>query len=126
MTTDLYAQADRYGVAYEGTLVGPEYHDTVDYHESYRLADLPRGAKVTRIRMIGGDYIPGRGKCYDISYVHATLADGTIVPVTVDAPSWSLIPRRLIKSTMVAWAKEQGVFAKALGLLDDGVYSILG
>lgn len=126
-TLALEAKAAQYGTRYEGTLVGQAYHSQVEQGDDYRLCDLPKGSKVTRIRMIGGDYIPGRGKCYDISYVHATLPDGRIVRVnTSAAPEWALIPRRNLKKAMIDWAKAEGVFAKGLGMLDDGVYSILG
>lgn len=121
MTTDIYTKLQSYGVQFEG-----EQGAYVPTEESMTLAELKvRGGHIVRVRWIGGDYIPGRGKCYDLSYVHGELADGTRVSVT-HLPAAFLIPRRNLKGAMIEWAKEEGVFAKALGLLDDGLYSILG
>lgn len=126
-TLALEATAAQYGVHYEGTLVGPAYHDSVEKGIDYTLAELKaQGGRITRIRMIGGDYIPGRGKCYDVSYVHGMIGDKTVRISLNYLDNWNLIPRRNIKKAMIDWAKAEGVFAKGLGMLDDGVYSILG
>lgn len=88
-----------------------------------------RGGRIVRVRWIGGDYVPGRGKCYDLSYVQGVVADadGNEVRVDVHVPhAANLIPRRRLKGAMIEWARDEGVYAKALGLLDDGNYSILG
>lgn len=122
MTTDLYATAARYGVRFEGTLVGDEYHSTVDHTESYTLADLAAaGGRISRVRILA-EY--GRG---DISYIHATLPDGTVVPVNLaNMPSSGIgITMRTILGEFIAWAKAEGVYAKSLGLLDRGNWSIL-
>lgn len=130
-TTADFARQDRlhtvYGVNETGMPVGPEYHATVSHEEYIGLAELKeRGGRITRVRFIGGDYIPGRGKCYDVSYVHGMI-DGQVVSIDTNAmPEWNLIPRRNLKGALIAWAKEEGVYAKALGLLDEGNYSILG
>jgi hypothetical protein len=56
---------------------------------------------------------------------YGVLADGTKVRVS-HAPAAFLVPRHLLKREMIAWAREEGVYAKACGLLEDGLYSILG
>jgi hypothetical protein len=116
-----------YGVNETGMPVGPEYHATVSHDEYINLAELARrGGKITRLRMIGGEYVPGRGRCYDISYVHGQI-DGQNVSISTNAcPEWSWIPKSKIKGVMIEWAKAEGVFAKGLGLLDEGNWSILG
>jgi hypothetical protein len=130
-TTADFARQDRlhttYGVAETGMPVGPEYHATVSHDERIDLAELARrGGKITRVRWIGGEYVPGRGKCYDLSYVHGQI-DGQNVSIDVSAcPEWAWIPRRQLKATMIEWAKAERVYAKGLGLLDDGNWSILG
>lgn len=117
---DIYAKLDSYGVAYEGEQGG--YQAT---EESMSLKELKaRGGHIVRVRWIGGDYIPGRGKCYDLSYVHGELADGTRVSID-HLPAAFLVPKHQLKGEMIRWAREEGVFAKGLGLLDNG-WSILG
>lgn len=129
-TADLMRQ-DRlhtvYGVNETGAPVGHEYHASVSHEERINLDELRRrGGRITRVRMIGGEFIPGRGKCYDVSYVHGQI-DGQNVSIDTSAmPEWNFIPRFKIKAAMIAWAKAEGVYAKGLGLLDEGVYSILG
>jgi hypothetical protein len=120
-TTDIYTKLASYGVAFEG-----EQGGYVPAEHFMTLAELKaKGGHIVRVRWIGGDYLPGRGKCYDLSYVQGQLADGTRVSIT-HLPAAFLIPRRQLKGEMIAWAKAEGVFAKGLGLLDDGTYSILG
>lgn len=130
-TTADFARQDRlaaqYGVQETGMPVGHEYHQSVSHEERIGLHELNRrGGRITRVRWIGGEYIPGRGKCYDISYVHGRIGDQTVSVDISACPDWSLIPRSQMKATMIAWAKEEGVYAKGLGLLDDGNWSVLG
>ena len=117
-TTD---RNERYGVQESNGLVdGGAYHASVDYTDAYSLAQVAEeGGKITRVRMLAE-----RG-LVDISYIHATLRDGRTVPVRVDGAYSYLIPMNRIKSTFIEWAKEQHVFAKGLGLLDEGNWSIL-
>ena len=63
-----------------------------------------------------------RGLC-DISYIHATLPDGRTVPVYLGVGNCT--PRPALKAAFIAWAKEEGVFAKGLGLLDESNWSVL-
>lgn len=124
---DIYSRLDRYGVAYDGEQVDHRYHEQVSPEDLTLNEIATRGGKISRVRMIGGDYIPGRGKCYDVSYVHATLPDETIVRVNLQGlDNWNLLPRREVKGEFIAWAKNEGVFAKGLGLLDEGNFSWLG
>lgn len=118
---DLVNRMHAYGVQADGEVVTQEYHQQVSYDNEMTLAEVAkRGGKVTRLRVL-----QERGRC-DISYIHATLADGTVVPVRVDLPNGSMcIPRRALKGDLIAWAKEQGVFAKGLGLLDESNWSVL-
>lgn len=120
-TDDIYTKLHSYGVAFEGEQ-GPYVHT----EEAMPLRELgARGGKIVRVRWIGGDYIMGRGKCYDLSYVHGVLKDGTRVSIT-HLPAAFLVPRRELKKELIEWAREEGVYAKGLGLLDDGNFSILG
>lgn len=99
-------------------LVGHDYHERVDYTDAYTLRQISdMGGKITRLRILS-DY--GYG---DISYVHATLPDGRTVPLTMDYPMG--FSMRALKGELIAWAKEQGVFAKGLGLLDENNWSVL-
>ena len=126
-TLELEAKAASYGVQYEGTLVGHDYHSQVESGHEYTLAELKaEGGRITRMRFIGGDYIPGRGKCYDISYIHGMIGERTVRISLSYCDNWNLIPRRNLKKAMIDWAKAEGVYAKGLGMLDDGNYSILG
>lgn len=118
--SDIYDTLNRYGVQFEGEQGA---YIPADVRMTLReLAD--NGGKIVRVRWIGGDYIPGRGKCYDLSYVQGELRDGTRVSLDY-LPAAYLIPRHQMKGAMIAWAKECGVFAKGVGLLDNG-WSILG
>lgn len=118
---DVYTKLDSYGVAYEG-----EQGSYVPAEEEMTLAELSaRGGRIVRVRWIGGDYIPGRGKCYDLSYVHGELKDGTRVRLS-HLPAAFLVAKHLRKGAMIDWAKQEGVFAKGLGLLEDSNWSTLG
>lgn len=56
----------------------------------------------------------------DISYIRGMLPDGKAVPLYVGIDSGAFRGPRGVKVRMVEWAKSQGVFAKACGLLDEG------
>jgi hypothetical protein len=117
---DIHDKLSSYGVPFEG-----EQGAYVETEDEVTLSELAaRGGRIVRVRWIGGDYIPGRGKCYDLSYVHGEIG-GKRVRLS-HLPAAFLIPRRELKGEMIRWAKEEGVYAKGLGLLDDGNWSILG
>lgn len=89
-----------------------------------RLAQLvAQGGKVTRVRFLTERHYGGR--VADLSYVHGELADGT--PVRVEGlPALYLAAwKRGVYSELIAWAKDEGVYAKGCGLLDESNWSVL-
>jgi hypothetical protein len=120
-TTEQYiAAADRaarYGVSETNPLTYD--HASMLDAEWLSLYELQaRKGKVTRLRLLTERGYP----YYDISYCHGVLPDGTLVHVQMNELRLS---RRSLKGSLIALAKEQGVFAKSLGLLDEGNWSIL-
>ena len=121
MSDAAYAIADRYGVQYSGTLVGPEYHDGVNYTRTYTLAEVAAArGKITRLRLLGDE---GRDRWVSVSYIHATLPTGETVPVRHELPSmfhfWET------KHLLVEWARSANVYGKGLGLLDETNWSVV-
>ncbi len=113
----LYDTAIRYGVDFTGTLVYGTYHELVDHTDQYTLWDVQQaGGKITRLRLLSDYGCP----FWDISYCHATLPDGRIVPVQVTS---NTIWKKSIKGSLIEWAKLEGVFAKGIGLLDESNWS---
>lgn len=111
-----------YGVSESSPLPSANYHNEVDYASEMTLAEVAAaGGRITRLRILGGG--PSDGFMADISYCHATLPDGRTVPVRQDFPM--CFPFRRVKAELIAWAKEHGVYAKALGLLDEANWSVL-
>jgi hypothetical protein len=96
-----------------GLVDGPAYHEidreTVDWTE--------RGLKITRLRLLTDPCCP----FYDVSYCHGTL-NGK--PVTVSLP-FHQVPKVNPIPFLIDEAKKENVFAKGLGLLDKGNWSIL-
>lgn len=119
--TDIHALADRYGVRYSGELVGPEYHENVDHSDGHwTLAQVARAkGKITRVRVLKD---PGYNAPCDVSYIHATLPGNRIVPVAcpVGHGRYGDLVTRLL-----AWARNEGVYAKGIGLIDRGNWSIV-
>jgi hypothetical protein len=74
------------------------------------------GGKVTRVRWLT------ERQYADLSYVHGTLPNGTPVRLT-HTPTGGLARDRM--GILIEWAKEEGVFAKGIGLLDRGNWSTL-
>lgn len=122
-TNDLLAAADRsmdlavrYGVNETNPLWASEVtHETIEVH--CNLGD-PRLARITRLRLLTEPGYP----YFDISYVYGVLKDGR--HCRIDRTPGNL-GRKTIKRDLIAWAKEEGAFAKGLGLLDDANWSIL-
>lgn len=119
--------AEKYGVQETNGLEnGHDYHAGVDYADQITLAELAkRGGRISRVRILTGSW--GGVKMADISYIHATLPSGQTVPINVTGnvmgvPLWG--PKGM-KAHFIEWAKEEGVFAKGLGLLDESNWSIL-
>jgi hypothetical protein len=108
--------AVRYGVNETNPLWASEVtHETIKDHVS--LGDK-RLERITRLRLLTDPGCP----FFDISYVYGVLKDGTHVRID-GAPS--SVGRRTIKRDLISWAKEEGAYAKGLGLLDDSNWSIL-
>jgi hypothetical protein len=107
--------------------VTAEYHEQVDHSRTYTLRELRNAnGRITRVRVLA-DVWPGRGLIGDISYIHGTLPNGTVVPVNLaHMPSSGVgILVRELKKEFIEWGKAEGVFAKGLGLLDSGNWSVL-
>jgi hypothetical protein len=92
-------------------------NETVDYDQRVTLGD-PRLARIVRLRLLTEPGYP----YFDISYCYGVLKDGT--HVRIDGAPMHL-GRKTIKRDLIAWAKEEGAYAKGLGLLDDNNWSIL-
>lgn len=120
---DLIAAADRsmdlavrYGVNETNPLWASEVtHETVT--ESVRLGDS-RLERVVRLRLLTEPGYP----YFDISYIYGVLKDGTHVRIDVHP---GCLGRKTIKRDLITWAREEGAYAKGLGLLDDSSWSIL-
>lgn len=117
MTT---TQTSRYGATQTAPLTNPtEYHATD--RPAVTLATLAKsGGRVTRIRrntetVMGITYV-------DTTYIHGVMGDGTPVRVRQGIPGGS-IPARAYSRALVEWATREGVYAKAVGLLDRGAWS---
>lgn len=105
-----------------GLINGHVYHGEVDYSELYTLSMVAEArGKISRVRLLTERWPSGRFA--DVSYIHATLPSGKIVPVQVGMDN--LLPLNKVKGAMIEWAKREGVFAKGLGLLDEGNWSVL-
>lgn len=122
MTTNPFELHDRlardYGVHEDNPLIDGQAYHAVE-RESVQLTD-PRLAKVTRLRLLSDRGLP----FWDISYTHGVLKDGT--PVRIEWPEGGFHPsKRELKRSIVNECKKHGIFAKGLGLLDDGTYSKL-
>lgn len=112
-----------YGATETNSLVnGSEYHAEVDYSvRPLSLAEVKaQKGKITRVRILT-ERTYGGTLC-DISYIHATLPDGKTVPVQNYLDN--LTPLRNLKKAMLDWAQREGVFAKSIGLIDEGNWSI--
>lgn len=123
MTDMVTAPADlaaRYGVVETNGLVDSGYHERVEHGQDYTLNELDAaGGTITRLRLLTERGYP----FLDISYAHGTLPDGRIVRINL--ADVDKLRRKSIKGDLIEWAKRQGVFAKRLGLLDEGNWSIL-
>lgn len=105
-----------------GLVDGAAYHATVDYSRFYSLAEIKEaGGKITRVRLLT-ENIGGR-RLADVSYINATLPDGSVVNVQNGIDN--LTPLREMKGQMLNWAKREGVYAKGLGLLDEANWSVM-
>lgn len=85
--------------------------------ETVSLGD-PRLKSVTRLRLLTERGYP----FLDVSYCYGELRDGSPVRIQVTCGN---LPRRNTKAALIAWAKAEGAYAKGLGLLDEGNWSVL-
>ena len=118
--------AEKYGVDETNGLVnGTEYHASVDYANEMHLGDFAKaGGKISRVRILTGNW--GGVLMADISYIHGVLPNGTVVPINVQVGNGTpLYGPKGIKAQFIGWAKEEGVFAKGIGLLDEANWSVL-
>lgn len=106
-----------------GLMNGDGYHDFVKYDETLTLGEVAeRGGVITRVRLLT-EYVPVQKVRYaDVSYIHATLPDGSVHPVRNGA---DVTYYHTIKGDFIAWAKRENVFAKNIGLLDEGNWSVV-
>ena len=116
--------ADYYGVNESNGLDdGHAYHSQVSYADLMSLAAVEAaGGKITRLRLLS-DATP-MGRFVDVSYCHATLPDGSVVPVNLTGDLMGM-PYPKVKAHLIAWAKSEGVYAKGIGLLDESNWSHL-
>lgn len=124
--TNNMATIDRniYGATESNGLVnGSGYHEAVNYKERLTLAEVAeRGGKITRLRLLT-EYVPVlRARITDVSYIHATLPDGSVHDVYNGA---NVQYFHQIKKDLIEWATREGVYAKSLGLLDEGNWSVV-
>lgn len=110
--------AVRYGVDETNPLwMSEATHENVDYDQHVVLADRNL-VRIVRVRLLTEPGYP----YYDVSYIYGQMKDGSYVRLA-DAPMH--LSRRNPKGDLIAWAKESKRFAKDLGLLDEGTWSIL-
>lgn len=111
--------AVRYGVDETNPLwMSEATHENVDYSIDTWLGD-PQIARVVRLRMLTEPGYP----YMDISYCYVQMKDGRYARLGGHIPT--LRKGRFLKVDLIAWAKEEKVFAKGLGLLDENNWSIL-
>ena len=92
-------------------------HPCEDLTETVSLGD-PRLQSITRLRLLTEGGYP----YLDISYCYGVLRDGSPVRVQITCQPLS---RQTPKADLIAWAKMEGAYAKGLGLLDEGNWSVL-
>ena len=120
MTTasyDPYAVLSRYGCSFSGDQSVPD-HAAIAERPDYTLSELAAaGGRITRVRIFR-EY--GR---MDLSSAHGSV-NGEMVRIA-QLPH-IFCPIRQFKGELIAWAREEGVYAKGIGLLDEGNWSVLG
>jgi len=105
--------------------VTADYHKTIDYSDFHTLRALSdAGGHVSRIRVLADNW-GGQGYMCDVSYVHGVLPNGQSVPIAVPLEAGSLYGPKGLKSRLIDWAKDEGVYAKGLGMLDETNWSVL-
>jgi hypothetical protein len=114
---DVYDTLTRYGVRFNGDQSIPD-HEAIAERPDYTLSELKAaGGRVCRVRIFR--------ECgmMDLSSAHGVV-NGEMVRIT-QLPH-IFCPTRHFKGQLISWAKDEGVFAKGIGLLDEGNWSVLG
>lgn len=88
---------------------------------SGKSVSLSEVVRIERVRLLT-EVRPGYGRIADVSYIWGRTAEGELVHVA-GYPATGLL--RNVKGDFIAWAKEQGVFAKGIGLLDENNWSVM-
>lgn len=88
------------------------YHQTVTDRLQRHVYWTEPGLKVIRLRLLSDRGFPA----WDVSYCHGVL-DGE--PVWVQLPFYQLEKGKGLARQIVEYAKEDGVYAKGLGILDN-------
>ena len=78
----------------------------------------PGLARIVRLRLLGEAGYPA----WDVSYCMGVMSDGRRCMVSLP---FSRLPRRRWKAAICEYAKADGVFAKGLGVFDQGCVSRL-
>lgn len=117
---------NRYGaMEINGLVNGTDYHSSRSGQARMSLKKFAHhGGRVTRLRYFAERRGPGE-VIYDVSYVHGALPNGAPVEL-IGAPLGEIGRPRGFKTILVNWAKQEGVFAKAVGLLDETKWSTVG
>lgn len=117
---DAIDRARSYGVRMEESLDSAgikELSDSVDHSETVYWND-PELKRVLRLRLIG---CSREYPFWDVSYCYGELKNGTRVRVNLPVHQIS----QKWKAHLIEMAKQDGVFAKGLGILDEDVVSRL-
>lgn len=100
-----------YGAHETAGLSNPdEYHKNVTYRIQRKVDWTEPGLRITRLRLISD---PGH-PTWSVSYCHGRIGDE---PVDVELP-FSELTKRRVSQEIVEHAKQDGVYAKGLGILD--------
>ena len=91
---------------------GNDYHDAhFSNHAGYVDWTDKDLAKITRLRLLTDSGFP----MWDVSYCHGVLKDGRTCEVQLP---FSQLPKRGMAKAIVEYAKQDGVYAKRLGIFD--------
>ena len=85
--------------------------DAIDYSVGYTGWSDPDLAKIVRLRLLSDRGHP----FWDVSYCYGQLKDGTFVNVALPFQN---LPKRNMSGAIIDYAKEDGIFAKSLGVFD--------
>jgi len=102
--------SNNYGV-HETNPLPDGYHENVTRKIKRRVDWTTPGLYVTRLRLLSDYGFPW----WDVSYCHGTL-DGE--PVDVVLP-FSQLPKKGFRAAIIDYAKEDKLYAKELGVLDN-------